>query len=393
MDRPIRPDLAPSPRRARIDALAAGGAVGPHLDAWAAGRGLAVGRWRRVFGRLQPPGSPWAVLAYEAEPGPTVRVLLHEPGAAPADAVPAGTLGLIEISPCESDPALPGLAAVLAGLTDPAVVRYRPGNRCTVRGTAGGTRFVKVMSGTDDQVDARELWDAARSGALSFAPPEPHGWDERTRSSWYGVVPGGPIAAELLGPDGAGVSRRIGAALGRLAVAPLHPVTRCGPADQLARTGRALARAAAAAPALADRLAAAGAVLERVHDGLADRPLVPVHGAPHMHQWLVDGDGRLGLVDFDRYARGEPELDIATFLVELETESPRAVPMAELETAVVDGFRSTGGELDADRLALHTVHKRLAKVARTASGLRPDAEARATRHLDRLGPALDALPA
>jgi hypothetical protein len=26
------------------------------------------------------------------------------------------------------------------------------------------------------------------------------------------------------------------------------------------------------------------------------RPLVPVHGAPHMHQWLVDGSGRLGLL-------------------------------------------------------------------------------------------------
>jgi hypothetical protein len=385
-------ELAPSPRRARIDALAAGGAVEPHLDAWAARRGLAVPAWRRVFGRLQPPGSPWAVLAYEGVPGPTVRVLLHEPGAAPPRAVPAGPLGLVEIDGCESDPALPGLPAVLAGLTDPAVVRYRPGNRCTVRGTAGGLRFVKVMSGTDDQADARELWAAARSGALSFTPPRPHGWDERTRSSWYGVVPGGPIEAGLLGPDGAGVSRRIGAALGGLVAAPLHPVSTCGPAEQLDRTGRALARAAAAAPALAERLAAAGAVLERVHRRLPGRPLVPVHGAPHMHQWLVDGDGRLGLVDFDRYALGEPELDIATFLVELETE-PRAVPMAALEAAVVAGFRSTGGELDPARLALHTVHKRLAKVARTAAALRPDAEARAARHLDRLTPALDALPA
>ncbi|HST67911.1 MAG TPA: phosphotransferase, partial [Mycobacteriales bacterium] len=348
MERP-GPDRVPSPRRARIDALAAGGAVEPDLDAWAAGRGLAVGGWRRVFGRLQPPGSPWAVLAYEAVPGPTVRVLLHEPGAGPERAVPAGPLGLIEISTCESDPALPGLPAVLAGLRDPAVVRYRPGNRCTVRGTAGGARFVKVMSGTDDQVDARELWAAARSGALSFAPPQPHGWDEPTRSSWYGVVPGGPIAAGLLGPDGASVARRIGAALGELAVAPLHPVSTCGPADQLARTGRALARAAAAAPALAERLEAAGAVLDRVHARLPERPLVPVHGAPHMHQWLVDGDGRLGLVDFDRYARGEPELDIATFLVELETESPRAVPMPELTAAVVAGFAATGGELDPAR--------------------------------------------
>jgi hypothetical protein len=37
------------------------------------------------------------------------------------------------------------------------------------------------------------------------------------------------------------------------------------------------------------------------------------------------------------------------------------------------------------------VHKRLAKAARTAAALRPDAEERARRHLDRLTPALDAL--
>jgi aminoglycoside phosphotransferase (APT) family kinase protein len=110
-----------------------------------------------------------------------------------------------------------------------------------------------------------------------------------------------------------------------------------------------------------------------------------------MHQWLVDGAGRLGLVDFDRYAAGEPELDVATFLVELEAESPRAVGMDELAAATSAGFAAAGGELDAERLALHTVHKRLAKVARTAAALRPDAEDRARRHLDRLAPTLAAL--
>ena len=117
---------------------------------------------------------------------------------------------------------------------------------------------------------------------------------------------------------------------------------------------------------------------------LPPRPLVPVHGAPHMHQWLVDGSGRLGLVDFDRYALGEPELDVATFLVELETESPRAVAMAELAAATEAGFAAAGGRLDPDRLVLWTAHKRLAKVARTAAALRPDAEAGARAHLDRL---------
>jgi len=315
------------------------------------------------------------VLAYEADGGPTVRVLLGEPA-------PGEPLGPVEIARCTADPALPGLAPTLAALELAEVVRYRPGNRCTVRGRSGGSvRYVKVLArATDDQTDARALWAAG----LPFAVAEPHGWDARTRASWYGVVPGDPIAPDLLGPGGAAVAERVGRALGALAAAPLRPVHRCGPADQLARTGRALTRAAAAAPALADRLRAAGEALARVHDRLPPRPLVPVHGAPHMHQWLVDGSGRLGLVDFDRYALGEPELDVATFLVELETESPRAVGMAELAAATEAGFAAAGGRLDPDRLVLWTAHKRLAKVARTAAALRPDAEAKARAHLDRL---------
>jgi hypothetical protein len=58
--------------------------------------------------------------------------------------------------------------------------------------------------------------------------------------------------------------------------------------------------------------------------------------------------------------------------------------MAELTAATEAGFRAAGGRLDPDRLALWTVHKRLAKVARTAAALRPDAQARAKAHLDRL---------
>ena len=372
MERETVVDHGPYP--ARVAALA-GGAIEARLDAWAAEHGEPVGGWLRVFGRLEPGRSPWAVLAYEADGGPTVRVLLGDPAA-------GQPLGPVEIARCTADPTLPGLAPTLAALDRAEVVRYRPGNRCTIRGRSGGSvRYVKVLArATDDQTDARALWAAG----LPFAVAEPRGWDPRRRASWYGAVPGGPIAPDLLGPDGGAVAERIGRALGELAGAPLRPAHRCEPADQLARTGRALTRAAAAAPALADRLRAAREVLARVHDRLPPRPLVPVHGAPHMHQWLVDGSGRLGLVDFDRYASGEPELDVATSLVELETESPRAVGMAELAAATETGFRAAGGRLDPDRLALWTAHKRLAKVARTAAALRPDAEARASAHLDRL---------
>jgi hypothetical protein len=198
-----------APYEERVAALA-GGAVEARLDAWAADQGEPTGRWRRVFGRLEPARSPWAVLAYQAAGGPTARVLLHEPE--PGSAEP---LGPIEITRCTADPALPGLAPTLAALDGAEVVRYRPGSRCTVHGRSGGSaRFVKVLArATDDQTDARALWAAG----LPFAVAEPHGWDPATRASWYGLVPGGPIAADLLGPDGAAVAGRIGRALGELA--------------------------------------------------------------------------------------------------------------------------------------------------------------------------------
>jgi hypothetical protein len=43
---------------------------------------------------------------------------------------------------------------------------------------------------------------------------------------------------------------------------------------------------------------------------------------------------------------------------------PDLAPMAELQDAVVERFPDAGGGLDADRLALHTVHKRPAKLGR-----------------------------
>jgi hypothetical protein len=379
----------PGTYRDRLAALAAGGIVERHLDAWAGERGLEPLGWRREYGRFRPGRSEWAVLAYAAEAGGlTVRVDLCDrvQEVDGRELRSDDLLGWLAISDCRDDPALPGLGLVLDALDDAAVVRYRPGNRCTVRGGAGeGARFVKVVNGVPDrQVDARALWTASQDGAFGFAVAEPHGWDLRTSSSWYGVVAGDPVAPAVLGPGGAAMAVRLGAALGELARAPVHPGEIQEHTDQLARTGRAVGRAAAAAPALADRLERVVDVLARLHDDFTPRPLVPVHGSPHMHQWLQSNRGRLGLVDFDRFALGEPELDLATFLVELESESDRAVAMPDLEQALALGFEAVAGRLDETRLAVYAVHKRLAKVARTACGMRPDGAARAERHLDAL---------
>lgn len=375
----------------RLDLLARGGVVENQLAAWSAERRRPVHRWFRTRGRLYPGGSPWAVLVYDADDGSTVQVRLHDSTTARSGAhhegwLPAGPLGWMEVVTCEADPRLPGLSTVLHELEGSQVVRYHPGNRCTVRGiTASGPCFVKVLADlVDDQAEARARWDAATSGAFSFAVAEPLGWDERTQSSWYGVVPGRPLVDVLAGPRGTESGFHVGQALGELAVSSLQPGNTADATCQLVRTRRALARAAVAVPGLAEDLRSVADALAQMHGRLSPRGLVPVHGAAHIGQWLVDERGRLGLIDFDRYALGEPEFDLATFLVELRAQSSLDRWADDIEEAVLCGFRAVAGEPDADRMHVYTLHKQLSRVARCATALRPDAGERAARHLSRL---------
>ncbi len=133
-----------------------------------------------------------------------------------------------------------------------------------------------------------------------------------------------------------------------------------------------------------DLAAEVGARLRRLSDRATDLPdprRVPIHGSPHEHQWLVDGDGHLGLVDFDRWAYGEPELDAATFLGELYFERDICVDIGEIEAATIEGFRDGGVPLDERILDWYLSHKLLTKVVRTTTALRVDGDARAWRHL------------
>jgi len=376
-----------APYRYRLSLLAEGRIVEDLLDSWAAEQSShPFGSWHRIYGKLQPQRSPWALLVFRADSGDTVGIRLLEPDDTAINArglVPVGDLGVAEIVPCVQDPALPGLRSVLEALEDPRVVRYHPGSRCTVHGRLGPAgRYVKVFATeTDDQREAHDRWTLSTSGALTFAVAEPQGWDQRSRSSWYGVVPGEPLEPRLLGPQGLRLARQVGISLGELAIAPLSPAHTDDAAHQLRRTERALARGARASPALSSGLQRGLVVLARLHDRLGPRRLVPVHGAAHPGQWLVDETGRLGLVDFDRFAWGEPEFDLASFLVEREALDKGRTGEA-FEDAAVGGFREVAGRIDAERLALYVAHRRLARVARLAAGLRPDGGDRAARALE-----------
>ena len=133
-------------------------------------------------------------------------------------------------------------------------------------------------------------------------------------------------------------------------------------------------------PELGDELSDVLARLRRLHDRFAPRPPVPVHGAASPDQWLDDGS-TLGLVDFDRFAWSDPELDVAAFLGPLDFERLASGSLDDLETALLDGLRRAGFVPDVRRCAAYRVDVGLRKVARTAMALRPDGDERAARHL------------
>ena len=351
------------------------------LDAWCKRQGREPGgRWRREYARYHPGEDPWSVCLFEGAGGNLVRIdALLLPDA--ADFVHP-VLGPLRIAQFPDDPALPSLGDVMAMLDWVQVVRYRPGKRCTLRGFADGSeRFVKVIPGGERiYADALILWAGSRAGAFSFVVAEPFGWHEPTSSFWQGVVPGRPVVQEVFGADGSRFSRRLGAALGELAASKLTASVRNPVDEQLQRTTRSMTRTAMALPKLEHRLAQVHAELERRHARLPNRALVPIHGAPNVHRWLIQSN-RLGLTDFDRFALGDPESDLMTFMAELDTGRALVQPVAEIEDAWIEGFESKGPRLDPGLTRLYRIHKRLSKVTRAAWDVQPDAAQRAEQYL------------
>lgn len=357
-----------------------------------------LGVGSRHYGRFHPGDPVWAVVVTELAAGGLRTVEFS------ADRLPGSSLhpllGPFRVSEPGGDPALPALGRLTSALAECRMLRYRPGTRCTLRTTRDGSEWiVKVLAagpGTAATVarmdrQQRALAEAADTGAVSFRIADAGPSDPAQGSLWQSVVPGRPIESILLGPDGPDLAFRLGRAIAELAAAPLDEVS--GPAideaeSQLARTDRAIDQLVGRVPTLAGPAGRVRQALAEQHRRLRPRPMVPVHGAPHMHQWLIDGD-RLALIDFDRFHRGDPELDIATLVAELETESRMTAPVDQIESAAVAGYETVGGALDPERLRLYRLHKRLAKATRTAWALRPDGDRRAAQHLDRVARDLD----
>lgn len=274
--------------RDALDTLSDAGWMGVLLDDW---RGMApTATWRCEYARRHRSGERWAQCVFAADDG--CRMCVDALCSADGANLLHPALGPLRITAFPDDAALPGLGEVIAKLQRAQIVRYRPGVRCTLRGfVTDGERFVKVSpKGERLYDDAVKLWRAYREGAFSVGVAEPHGWHAPTCSFWQGVVPGRPVVHDLFAADGENMARRLGAALGELSVSGVAPSLTVSAADHLRRTTHTLARATRLLPGLEPRLAQVRTTLEGLHAALPVRhALVPVHGSPHMHQWLEIG--------------------------------------------------------------------------------------------------------
>src|SRR5205823_5196077 len=158
---------------------------------------------------------------------------------------------------------------------------------------------------------------------------------------------------------------RDAAALVGTALAALH----AQPADGLPRLARAeearqwCARAeelAHTCPPLAER---AALLAHRLAALLRDAPTAehPIHGDFYAKQVLLDG-GRVGIIDLDQAARGDPAFDLGRFIAHVERAAVRdglpARHVADLTRAFLDGYQAATGRPAPDRVGLYVASGR-----------------------------------
>lgn len=357
--------------------------------------------WRSTFGRFYPGAAPYAIQVFESCDGGLQRIARVEAfDSPPADVADDeswssdSVAGFLRVTRLGADPGLPTLASILDGDAHVTVVRYHPGRRCTVRTVRNGRAvFGKVFSddrGRELCEDYENLWRASGSGELSFAVAHPIAWDSASRTLWQAALPGDAVRPRLGTDVGPALARRIGEALGSLAQSHVPARVIFGAGDVMERSVRHGAQLVGRVPSLADEV-------QHFLDHLGDsqksrlRAARPIHGAPVAAQWLATPD-RLGLVDFDKFAAGDPELDIGFVVADLDFEDLPRDAVRALAAEVIEGWEAVAGPLDRGLVEVYRAHRHLRRALRTASAIRPDADQRAVRSLRRsielLAPAL-----
>jgi aminoglycoside phosphotransferase (APT) family kinase protein len=159
--------------------------------------------------------------------------------------------------------------------------------------------------------------------------PAPLLYVPEARVLFMEAVEGRPLRDALL--DDEAVAGRAGAWLAAFHAASVDLERDCGPERQR----RDVASWAAKQPAIA-------ALARRVDGALAEAPdpMRPVHYDYYHSQALIDGDGRIVVLDFDQAGMGNPAVDLAHFEALLGVLARRELGDPERLAGAAEAFRA-----------------------------------------------------
>lgn len=297
-------------------------------------------------------------------------------------------LGWVKISCFPDDPVLLDLPVILEQYKNRMeVIRYRPRKRCTFRCqnlNDGQDQFGKMFAdnrGYRIYLDNIALWSKGANGELGFQVARPLSWDPRYNTLWQSQIQGQPLVKQLCSRAGVNIAQDIGQAAASLTTSNIKPSMVFDAAAQMRRTTKYAKTLEALIPESGSEITVLLEKLKTIHRNTNTIiGLKPIHGAPHAHQWLDCGDS-LGLVDFDRFGLGHPELDAATFIGEMDFEDRNVVPVEAINSAFLDAYQSINGTLNHQLLQAYRSHKRLAKALKAAQSIRLNGDRKAGKHL------------
>lgn len=294
---------------------------------------------------------PWAALAAD--------------GVTPARYHPDS--GVVERADPSTDPALPGLAALLRGHT---LVSYRPGRRAVLAGTRAGRRcYVKVVRPSKAaELAFRHALMAQAASAAGLDVPDIISVEPSTGVVVISALDGPTLHSSLWWTEPEALAR-LGAAMARLAGTPA-PEGLARRDDDAAWWLDAVRRW--------DPDATAG-MFDRIEAFVAGSASVSqtalVHGDLHDKNLIVTGTG-FGIIDLDSSAAGPEITDLAGLLSHVELRAVQtevATTMRDrVSRSLVHGY-STVRPVDCAELAF-AVGRELARLAAVYRFRHPGAE-------------------
>lgn len=241
-------------------------------------------------------------------------------------------------------------------------VRYKPGRRCVIeydvqRSSPGMPREVmtlvgKVRARGADTATFRLLQTLRSRGfddesADGISVPEPVAIIPELGMWLQRKVRGSAATAELAGPRGVAVARRLADAAHKLHEAGVPTWRRHTMAEELGVLQERLSGLAAHRPEWAPRLDRVLRACDRLGAATPVGSPRGIHRDFYPDHAILDGE-RLYLLDFDLYAEGDPALDIGNCVGHITEHSLRALgdprALTDREVALEDRFVELAGE-------------------------------------------------